>query len=81
MLSTCVPTDRVPLDGRSSHVRLAVPEIFWAREEMNAASSNANLLVYAFLSLFDAGNSSPLAQDGDLAAPAGGFRRFDAATR
>lgn len=72
-----------PLDGCSSQVRLAVSEISAASDEVDAAISNENLLVHALFSLFDAGDSSPLSQDGNAALQRlqGGFRMLDAATK
>jgi hypothetical protein len=72
-----------PLEGCNSQVRLAVSEIVSASDEVDAAISNENLLVHAFFSLFDAGDSSPLSQDGNAAIQRlqGGFRMLDTATR
>lgn len=72
-----------PLEGCSSQVRLAVSEISAASDEVDAAISNENLLVHALFSLFDAGDSSPLSQDGDAAMQRlqAGFRMLEAATK
>lgn len=72
-----------PLEGCTSQVRLAVSEISAASNELDDAISNENMLVHIVFSLLDAGDSSPLSQDGTAALQRlqGGFRMLDAATK